>query len=144
MFLIKSLFNEYCIDCSKSDISSPKGVLFFKTNSKYFKRVLWQVSNGMRAGSDMGIVIRQGIRSLGEEQAIQIQSYGAKLNPLIMFYMLMAVIMPALGITFLIIISSLLDVGEGAIRMAFYAIFGLVVFMQIIMKLLLQVEMQIL
>jgi len=102
-----------------------------RTNSKYFKRVLWQISNGLRAGSDMGIVIRQGIRSLSEEQAIQIQNYGGKLNPLIMFYMLMAVILPSLGITFLIIISSLLEVSEGVIKLAFFSIFGVVVFMQI-------------
>jgi archaeal flagellar protein FlaJ len=102
-----------------------------RTTSKYFKRVLWQISNGMRAGSDMGIVIREGILALSEEQTIQIQSYGGKLNPLIMFYMLMAVIIPSLSITFLIIISSLLNVSEGVIKLVFFSIFGLVVFLQI-------------
>jgi len=102
-----------------------------RTSSKYFKRVLWQISNGMRAGSDMGIVIRQGIRSLSDEQAIQIQNYGGKLNPLVMFYMLMAVIIPSLGITFLVIISSLLNIPGGVIKLIFFGIFGVVVFMQV-------------
>lgn len=100
-------------------------------SSKYFQRVLWQLSNGMRAGSDIAIIIEEGIRGLNNEQAIQIQSYGSSLNPLIMFYMLIAVILPSLGITFLIIVSSLLNIQERVIQMIFLSIFGFVIFMQI-------------
>lgn len=99
--------------------------------SKYFRRVLWQISNGMRSGTDMNIVIQEGIKNLSEEQSIQIQNYGGKLNPLIMFYMLMAVILPSLGITFLIIISSMLDFPTMTTKLVFFMIFGFVVFMQI-------------
>ena len=99
--------------------------------SKYFQRVLWQLSNGMRAGSDVTVVIEEGINVLSNEQAIQIQSYGSKLNPLIMFYMLIAVILPSLGITFLIIIASILNIQERIIQIIFLLIFGGVIFMQI-------------
>jgi len=99
--------------------------------SEYFRRVLWQLSNGMRAGSDIGIVIKEEIKVLSDEQAIQIQNYGSKLNPLIMFYMLIAVILPSLGITFLIIVSSILGVTGGIIQLIFFIIFGFVIFMQI-------------
>ena len=74
--------------------------------SVFFRRVLWQMSNGMRSGSDMGIVIKESVRTLNDEQLIQIQNYSNKLNPLVVFYMLIAVIIPALSITFLTIISS--------------------------------------
>ncbi len=100
-------------------------------SSEYFRRVLWQISNGMRAGSDMNIVIKEGIKNLNDEQAIQIQSYGSKLNPLVMFYMLIAVILPSLGITFLIILSSMLDASKTFIQLSFVIIFIFVVFMQI-------------
>ncbi|MBI3622888.1 type II secretion system F family protein [Candidatus Pacearchaeota archaeon] len=99
--------------------------------SKYFRRVLWQISNGMRSGSDMSIVIDEEIKSLSEEQAIQIQSYGSKLNPLIVFYMIIAIILPSLGITFLIIISSLLGIEESIIKVVFFLIFAVVIFIQI-------------
>jgi flagellar protein FlaJ len=99
--------------------------------SKYFRRVLWQISNGMRSGTDMTIVIQEGIKNLSEEQGIQIQSYGSKLNPIIMFYMLMAVILPSLGITFLIIIASILNMDKILTQLVFFAIFGFVIFMQI-------------
>jgi flagellar protein FlaJ len=101
------------------------------STSEYFKRVLWQISNGMRAGSDMNIVIKEGIKRLSDEQAIQIQAYGSKLNPIVMFYMLLAVIIPSLGITFLIILSSMLNLEKIIVQLIFFLIFGVVVFIQI-------------
>lgn len=99
--------------------------------SEYFRRVLWQISNGMRSGSDINTVIKESIKTLSDEQAIQIQSYGNKLNPMIMFYMLITVILPSLGITFFIIISSLLNIPVKIVQLTFFLIFILVVFMQV-------------
>jgi pilus assembly protein TadC len=101
-----------------------------KNPSVFFRRALWQISNGMRAGSDISIIIRESIKSLSEEQLIQIQSYGNKLNPMIMFYMLSAVIMPALAITFITIISSLVNLSEPVTKMLFMGMFGGVAFIQ--------------
>jgi flagellar protein FlaJ len=100
-------------------------------SSKYFRRILWQISNGMRSGSDMASVLDEAIRNLAEEQEIQVQSYGSKLNPIIMFYMLLAVILPSLGITFLIIIASIMNAENTIVYLIFFLIFGFVVFMQI-------------
>ena len=102
-----------------------------KNPSLYFRRTLWQISNGMRAGSDISVVIKESIKSLSEEQIIQIQSYGNKLNPLIMFYMLSSVILPALAITFLTIISSLISLPQTIANLAFLCLFGIVIFFQL-------------
>jgi archaeal flagellar protein FlaJ len=91
--------------------------------SVFFRRTLWQISNGMNAGSDMGIVIKDSIKALNEEQLIQIQSYGNKLNPLIVMYMLMAVIIPALSVTFLTIISSMVSLPKNMSILMFVALF---------------------
>lgn len=100
-------------------------------SSKYFKRILWQISNGMRAGSDMTLVIEEGVRSLNDEQAIQIQSYGGKLNPLVMFYMIIAVVLPSLGITFIILISSLLGLEKNMLQIIFLLIIVMITFIQV-------------
>lgn len=105
--------------------------LIKKNSSVYFKRVLWQISNGMRSGSDMGIVIKDSVDILNKEQAIQIQSYGSKLNPLIMFYMLLAVIIPSLGVAFFTIISSMIGLSEIVIKLLFAAVFVIIVIMQV-------------
>lgn len=103
-----------------------------KNSSKFFKRTLWQVSNGMRAGSDISIVIRENIKSLNEEQLLQIQTYGNKLNPLIMFYLIISVILPALSITFLTILSSMLSLPSAITIMMFIGLFIFVILIQII------------
>ena len=102
-----------------------------KNPSEFFRRALWQISNGMRAGSDISIVIKSTIKSLNDEQLIQIQNYGNKLNPMIMFYMLSSVILPALAITFLTVISSLTNFSKQGTAAMFIFLFLFVVFLQL-------------
>jgi len=102
-----------------------------RNSSNFFKRTLWQISNGMRAGSDISIVIEESIKTLTEEQLLQIQNYGNKLNPLIMFYMVISVIIPALSIAFLTIISSMAGLPESLTTMLFISVFVFVMIVQI-------------
>lgn len=99
--------------------------------SIFFRRAIWQIVNGMKAGSDLSTVLKEIINSLSEEQVIQIQKYGGQLNPIAMFYMLVAVIIPSLGMTFLIIISSFVSLTEYAVQIVFWGFFAFAVFMQI-------------
>lgn len=99
--------------------------------SLFFRRVIWQIVNGMKSGSDMADVIQQNISSLSEQQLIQIQNYGSQLNPLAMFYMLIAVILPSLGITLLIILISFLNLQEYLIKVLFSGLYIFVLFFQI-------------
>lgn len=100
--------------------------------SIFFRRALWQISNGMKAGSDITVVVSNSIKSLNEEQLIQIQNYGNKLNPMIMFYMLVSVILPALAITFLTVISSMIGLSEAMATIMYIGLFVGVVFIQIL------------
>jgi archaeal flagellar protein FlaJ len=100
--------------------------------SVLFRRVLWQISNGMNAGSDMTLIIKDNIKALHEEQTIQIQNYGNSLNPLIVFYMLVAIIIPSLAVTFLTLIASLVNLGSNMAYMGFIGLFVFVVLMQIL------------
>lgn len=102
-----------------------------KNPSLYFRRSVWQLVNGMKSGADMGGVIKEVIHSLSEEQVIQIQKYGGQLNPLAMFYMLVAIIAPSLGVTFVMVISSFVSPSETFTKMIFWGIFAFAVFFQI-------------
>jgi len=99
--------------------------------SIFFRRAVWQLINGMKSGADMSSVINEIINLLSEEQILQIQRYGSQLSPLAMFYMLMVVIVPSLGITFLIVISSFISLSEFAIKLVFWCLYGIVIFFQI-------------
>lgn len=107
-----------------ADISS-------KSHSVFFKRTLWQISNGLNAGSDMSAIIRDSIKTLNEEQVIQIQDYGNKLNPLIMMYMLTSVIVPALSVSFMTVISSMIGLSANLTMAMFGGLFVMVLFFQI-------------
>jgi flagellar protein FlaJ len=71
-----------------------------------FRRVLWQIINSLRTGSDIGSSITSVIDQINREHGIEVRRYGRKLNPLAMFYMIIAVILPSLGVTMLIVLSS--------------------------------------
>jgi len=102
-----------------------------KNPSLLFRRVLWQIVNGMKAGSDMSGVLREVINSLSEQQMIQIQNYGSQLNPIAMFYMLAAVIVPSLSITFIIILSAFISISEFGTKTLFWGLYGTIFFIQI-------------
>ncbi|MBS3149757.1 type II secretion system F family protein [Candidatus Woesearchaeota archaeon] len=99
--------------------------------SLYFRRVIWQILNGLKAGGDITRVIEGIIKSISEEQILQIQKYGSTLNPIAMFYMLVAVIMPSLGITFIIVLSSFIAIPESLTKLIFIILFVVVFFFQI-------------
>lgn len=99
--------------------------------SLFFRRSVWQLVNGMKSGSDMSSVIEETINLLSEEQVLQIQRYGSQLNPLAMFYMLTVVIIPALGTTFMIMISSFIALPEMTTKIIFWGFYAVVMFFQI-------------
>jgi flagellar protein FlaJ len=74
--------------------------------SIYFRRAMWQISNGIKVGSDVGGILRNINEYISAEQKIMIRKYGSQLNPLTVMYMMMAVVLPSLGVTFLMVLSS--------------------------------------
>lgn len=74
--------------------------------SLHFRRSLWQLTNAMKAGSDISSAVESIVKNMVAEQIVEIRKYGQELNPFTLMYMLFSVIMPTLGITFLIILSS--------------------------------------
>ncbi|RLJ03534.1 MAG: hypothetical protein DRP11_00345 [Candidatus Aenigmatarchaeota archaeon] len=74
--------------------------------SLFFRRALWQLSNALRAGSDIGDTLEAITNDFAQRQANEIRRYGQELNPWTMIYMIVAVIIPSLGITFMIILTT--------------------------------------
>jgi flagellar protein FlaJ len=74
--------------------------------SNYFRRAMWQISNGVKSGSDVGGILKNIIDYISAEQKIMIRRYGSTLNPLTVMYMMIAVVLPSLGVTFIMVLSS--------------------------------------
>ena len=76
------------------------------TPSPELRKLMWQVLNSMRTGSDIADSLNAVIDQIVRQQQIAVKEYGRKLNPMAMFYMMMAVIVPSLGTTVLIVLAT--------------------------------------
>jgi flagellar protein FlaJ len=76
------------------------------TPSPELRKLMWQVLNSMRTGADVADSLNAVIDQIVRQQQIAVKEYGRKLNPLAMFYMMMAVIVPSLGTTVLIVLVT--------------------------------------
>ena len=82
----------------------------YYTPSIRFKRILFQITNALKIGIDVTNFIAAILDEIADEQLIEIQRYGKKLNSLTLFYMLMAIVIPSLGLTIFIVVSSLVNI----------------------------------
>jgi len=74
--------------------------------SLHFRRAIWQLVNGLKAGSDVSMIMTALVNSLTKEKSNQVRKYGNSLKLLSLLYMMLGAIIPALGLTFLIILST--------------------------------------
>ncbi len=74
--------------------------------SQYFRKAIWQIVDGMKAGGDISSIIKETVKSAARDQRIAISHYGAELRLLSLVYMMIGVIAPVLGSTFLIVLGS--------------------------------------
>lgn len=81
------------------------------TTSEYFRRTMFQLVNAMRAGSDVSIALRAIANDLTREKRVKIKTYSQELNMFGLIYMLAAIVLPSMGITLLIIVSTLISIG---------------------------------
>lgn len=117
---------------SGSDMIASLEELAVRNPSPYFRRSLWQIVNSLKSGSDVGQNLSEVIRSLSKEQIVEIRKYKSILNPLAMMYMMIAVIMPSMGVTMLIILSSFPGMEAVGSEQTFWILLASLMFMQVI------------
>ncbi|MBW2990471.1 type II secretion system F family protein [Candidatus Woesearchaeota archaeon] len=82
--------------------------------SRKMKRVLFQINNALKIGIDVTQNLEAILEEISNEQLIEIQKYGKKLNSLTLFYMLLAVVVPSLGMTMFIVVAGLVSLNISA------------------------------
>lgn len=78
--------------------------------SENLRKLLWQILNSISTGADISSALNSVLENIVREQNIAMKEFGNKLNPLAMFYMMIAVIVPSLGITMLIVFASFMNI----------------------------------
>lgn len=80
------------------------------TPSRRFKKILFQITNALKIGVDVTNFLEAILDEIADEQLIEIKRYGKKLSSLTMFYMLLAIIMPSLGMTLFVVVASMVSI----------------------------------
>ena len=105
--------------------------------SPYFNRLVLQLSNSLSSGADVAITPESSLDQISKEQVLDLKAYGQKLNPLVMFFMIFGIIMPSLGVAFMIMLVSFL--GSSGISFGPAALFGILACIGIIQFIFLSV-----
>jgi type II secretory pathway component PulF len=80
--------------------------------SESYVKILQEIKNSLRTGADIEKSMKATLESMTKEHVIQIKSYGKKLSPISMIYMIVGTIVPSLGTAILVIGLGFVDVGE--------------------------------
>jgi flagellar protein FlaJ len=79
--------------------------LMIKNPNMNFRRVIWQIINAIKSGANLGNIIEELVKEFSIEQKTKIRMYGSQLNSLALVYMIFAIVLPSIGVTFLMILS---------------------------------------
>src|SRR3989338_7347458 len=77
--------------------------------SEKFGKILFHVNNALKLGIDVTKPLSSVLQEITNEQETEIKRYGKKLNTIVIFYMLGAVVIPSIGMTLFIVLSSFIN-----------------------------------
>ncbi|MEM4360137.1 MAG: type II secretion system F family protein [Candidatus Bilamarchaeaceae archaeon] len=86
-----------------------------QTPSKYFARVMMQISNSLASGADVGDSLEAVLDQISKEQMILLKEYSQKLTPIVMFYMLFGIVVPTIGVVLAAAFVAILAGGKSII-----------------------------
>ncbi len=79
--------------------------------SRYFVRMLMQLSNSISSGADVGSSVEVVLDQISKEQVISLKEYSQKLTPIVMFFMVFGIIVPSLGVVLATVVFSAISGG---------------------------------
>lgn len=95
--------------------------------SEKFRKILFHVNNALKLGIDVTGPLEAVLAEITKEETLEIGKYGKKLNTLVIFYMLGAVIMPSLGVSIFIVISSFISFPIGLSGLLLFVFFIVII-----------------
>lgn len=91
------------------------------------KVLLKRLSDSLKIGVDLKDVLVNFIEESSAKKIVEIQAFSKKLNPKVMMYLLLGIVVPSLGITFLILGLAVANPGTPALLK--YILIGIFMFM---------------
>jgi flagellar protein FlaJ len=98
--------------------------LAFRTKSDVLKKSIWHIITTIKSGGSVANSLNSQIEELVAQQSDAIRNYAAELNLWTLVYLIIAAAMPSLGVTFLVIASSISSGGIGKDSVLLIALLG--------------------
>lgn len=100
-----------------------------QNHSLAYRRSFWHILNALKTGTSMEAAMQATVDEIMRDQLISIKKYGQELNPWTMMYMMFGVILPSLGVAFMMILSTFAGfaIGKSMLysMLFFFAVFQL-------------------
>lgn len=93
------------------------------TPSDNFRKILFQIHNALKLGINVTKSLEAVLEEIQNKQLLEIQDYGKKLSTVTLFYMLLAIVFPSLGMTIMTIILSFTEIQMNATAYAVVILF---------------------
>lgn len=77
-----------------------------RTNSQFLKEILWQIITVLRSGASLQLALKGMVQNLQRHRSAQIKSYSQEMNLWILLFIIIGVVLPSLGGTLIVILSS--------------------------------------
>ena len=77
--------------------------------SEKFAKILFYLNNALKIGVDVTKPLSSIIDELTVQEELEVKKYGKKLNTLVIFYMVAAVVLPSLGISLLMVMANFVN-----------------------------------
>jgi len=81
--------------------------------SEKFAKILFYLNNALKIGVDVTKPLSSIIDELTVQEILEVKKYGKKLNTLVIFYMVAAVVLPSLGISLLMVMANFVNFAIG-------------------------------
>jgi flagellar protein FlaJ len=91
--------------------------------SKSLKVLLKRLEDSLSIGVDLKKVLNNYIKESSEKKVIEIKGFSKKLNPIVMMYLLIGIVLPSLGITFFILGATILEITPQFLKLILIFIF---------------------
>ncbi|MEC8339257.1 MAG: type II secretion system F family protein [Nanoarchaeota archaeon] len=95
--------------------------------AEQIKILLKRLADSLKIGVDLKEVLANFIEESSQKKVVEIQAFSKKLNPKVMMYLLLGIVVPSLGITFLILGLAVANPGTPALLK--YILIGIFLFM---------------
>lgn len=98
------------------------------SSSDSWRKILFQIHNALKLGIDVTQSLEAVLEDVAKTQLNQIERYGKKLPTLTLFYMVLAVVFPSLGMTIITILLSFTQIQLNLL------VYGAIIFLLVVVN----------